>query len=493
MLAGCVYAQTQTEFHFTGSSQVYEIPDDVTGILIEAWGAQGGGSEGSNIANQDDGGLGGYAKGIKMIGTGQILYIDVGGKPVLISGSGNVGGYNGGGDAGRYGGGGGGASDVKLNLAGIYETLIVAGGGGGGITGGLDYGTGGAGGGLTGADGISLLNNNVPTGGTQSAGGMGAGGFATSGTFGNGGSFLIIQRSSRVAGGGGGYYGGGGGFEVGGAGGSSYLGGVTSGSTETGIRSSNGMVRITELFTNGGGSIISGNARYLENDAIGLNFTVDGENVLFRDIWYYRINGDSREFSFPKPDFTTEFIDNKATLTWLDVGERGLFSAQLIQTINQPNTAAATLSNTFRITSLTNQAMQFDLFHYVDFDIVTQSNDEATLLSGIDHISVIDPVTPNDTNTAEMRAGGNLAFQVTDQAEEGLNEWLNDETITALDNSGLPFVSGDFSGAFQWSEFIPANASLFIEDSFSAGAATAPEPALPRVLLDLIFNHGFEN
>ncbi len=493
-MASCTLINTavaQTDFTFTGEEQTYVVPDGVSGIQIEAWGAQGGGSEGDGIANQDDGGLGGYASGTLLVNNGDELNILVGGKPVLIPGGENVGGFNGGGAAGRYGGAGGGASDVRMAGNGLFNRIIVAGGGGGGNTGNPDLGAGGAGGGLIGENGFSSLGFSEPTGGTQSIGGTGAG-TGTNGTLGNGGTF-IIGNSDKVAGGGGGLFGGGAASVVaGGAGGSSFLGNLINGSTVSGVRSSNGLVRITEVLSNAVGSITAGNADYSYSGFGSITqIRVNGQGVLFKDWWHYRITGDNREFEFPIPDFKTIFDGNRALLIWLDVGGRGLFSAQLTQIIGQPNAAGATLINTFKITNLTNQAIQFDMFHFVDIDIAGSTNYEATLLSGNNYISLIDNTTSNATNTAEIRAGGNLAYQVG--GNQTIETLLTNDTITALNDSGLPFgPGGDFTSAFQWSEFIPAYGSLIIQDSLAAGATTAPVPAQPVILTDLIFDDGFE-
>ena len=485
-------ANAQIDFTFTGTIQEYTVPAGVSSLKIEAWGAQGGGSEGLNIANQDDGGLGGYAQGTLMVTSGDELFILVGGKPVMIPGGGNTGGYNGGGNGRQYGGAGGGASDVRLNGSAFFNRILIAGGGGGGNTGSLDYGAGGAGGGLIGADGISYLNSSVPTGGTQSSGGIGANG--ADGSIVTGGNGFNMN----MAGGGGGFWGGGAGLESGGAGGSSFIhpidGVFTPGirmintSSTAGVRSSNGLVRITEVFS----KITDGNSEYKYDNLIAqlTSFTVNQEDVLFHDWWYYRVNGDSREYAFPTPDFTTEFNGNKAILTWLDVDGRGLFSAQLIQVIDQPNINGATLNNKFIFTNLSNQSIQLDMFHYIDFDVGVFISDEAMLLSDINYISLINNETSNTTNTAQMRAGGNLAYQVGNSGPvKGL---LVDDSLTALDNSGLPFGPADFSGVFQWSKFIPVSSSLIIEDSLAAGASTAPEPAQPLVFIDLIFVNDFE-
>ena len=128
---------------------------------------------------------------------------------------------------------GGGASDIRLingdwdNFNGLKSRIIIAAGGGGN---GYDAGNvPGAGGGLKGLDasGVVWFNhsyNVLPTGGTQTSGGIST--LSDSyGTFGTGGTSYGDYDGG--GGGGSGYYGGGGGYVDNGAGGSSFISGYT--------------------------------------------------------------------------------------------------------------------------------------------------------------------------------------------------------------------------------------------------------------------------
>jgi prepilin-type N-terminal cleavage/methylation domain-containing protein len=224
----------------TSGSYNLTIPNGITSVAIEVWGAEGSGGLGGYYGG---GGRGGYAKGNLAISTDKTLNIYVGG-----GGNGTLsatGGYNGGGNgAGAAGGGGGGASDVRYGGNTITPTdyrKIVAGGGGGG---GYDCeDDGGYGGGITGGNGTGTGASGGPSSPTAGF----SLGIGTNGT-------------NYGAGGGGGYYGGKGSSSQcpgGGGGGSGYVGGVTSttltagdasmpapgGGTETG-HGGNGYVRI---------------------------------------------------------------------------------------------------------------------------------------------------------------------------------------------------------------------------------------------------------
>ncbi|MBL0238539.1 MAG: hypothetical protein IPQ02_18570 [Saprospiraceae bacterium] len=108
-------------------------------------------------------------------------------------------------------------------------------------------------GGLTGSNGLGGDCGAVGEGfgGTQAAGGNGGtncgfGGNGGSGSLGQGGNSSLSPFSGHSGAGGGGYYGGGAGSVDGhGGGGSSYIGGVTSGSTTPGLRTGNGNICIS--------------------------------------------------------------------------------------------------------------------------------------------------------------------------------------------------------------------------------------------------------
>ncbi|MFN8715328.1 MAG: T9SS type A sorting domain-containing protein [Bacteroidota bacterium] len=268
---------------FTGAMQVYTVPCGVTSLLIEAYGAQGGnGATGGNSSTGGAGAAGGYSSGALTVVPGQTLFIYVGG-----SGATPTGGFNGGASGGsQNAGGGGGATDVRVNSSNVADRVLVAGGGGGGGRGGCEQaivngGNGGNGGGGNGANGADAPTPGGVAGGgfgavgaNAGAAGIGCGGFlgqpgltATneSGANGGNGQTCCCFGAPSIpggGGGGGGFIGGGGGGGGsagttgcsgndkggggGGAGGSSYNGGMTTaGALIAGIRTGNGVVRIT--------------------------------------------------------------------------------------------------------------------------------------------------------------------------------------------------------------------------------------------------------
>lgn len=267
-------------FEFSGAAQSFVVPDGVTRITVEAYGAQGGNGTGF-FGDGGAGGLGGAVTATLTVTPGETLVVMVGGaaeSPLYTPTDFDApGGYNGGGDGGAditqtsvRGAGGGGASDVRRGAGGLADRIVVAGGGGGGGGGSTvlssdDGGAGGGGGGLAGAAGAFGVGSGQlwgpGGGGTQVAGG--AGGNATAdpdgaaGTLGAGGAGAAITSTlSRIGGGGGGggFFGGGGGESNstaldgvggGGGGGSSFTVITATGVThQQGVRSGNGLVVI---------------------------------------------------------------------------------------------------------------------------------------------------------------------------------------------------------------------------------------------------------
>lgn len=231
-------ASTSVSFAYTGASQSFVVPINVTTITVDAWGAQGYSASGGG------GGLGGYSRGDLAVTPGETITVNVGGAGTVANLADILmgGGFNGGGDgvvwpngAGQnYAGGGGGASDVRRGSL-LVSRLIVAGGGGGGTTNGS---IGGAGGGLVGG---TATGSTPGTGGTQLVGGNVNAGFGFGGD-------AISGNTGWVGGGGGGWYGGGASpAHYGGGGGSSYIGGVgvTNGLLLQGVRAGNGAVTLT--------------------------------------------------------------------------------------------------------------------------------------------------------------------------------------------------------------------------------------------------------
>lgn len=198
-------------YDFTGSVQTFDVPPDVTSVVIDVYGAQGG------TVSENTGGLGGRVRARVPVIAGERLDVYVGGQASSQSG-----GFNGGGNGGRSGArGGGGASDIRRVGGAVTNRILIGAGGGGGAshTTGNAPSSGGNGGYPDGEPGNEWdVFGPSATGGrgaTQTAGGVAGTGnpniAATDGTFAQGGTGAQSAASNGGGGGGGGLYGGGGG------------------------------------------------------------------------------------------------------------------------------------------------------------------------------------------------------------------------------------------------------------------------------------------
>jgi hypothetical protein len=237
-------------FNYTGASQTFTVPSNVSSFIAYMWGAGGSGGSTQNDTLGGNGGAGAYVTAaISNYSAGQTFGILVGQSNVSSNNT-TINAFGGGGNGGgqltqRVGGSGGGRSEINIGTVGNTPNgtrILVAGGGGGGnarYQTNESAQTGGIGGYTSGGNGSG--NGTVPTGGSQSAGGNAGSGLkdsggssATAGTAGiggyaTGGAEAIDTNYGAGGGGGGGYFGGGGGdggqidtTAQSGAGGSSY-------------------------------------------------------------------------------------------------------------------------------------------------------------------------------------------------------------------------------------------------------------------------------
>jgi hypothetical protein len=236
------YNNTQS-YDYTGADQTFTVPNDITGtkeILVEIWGAGGGGTV-AYYGPDYGGGAGGYTKAtISTATAGETLTIKVGKGGTVKTTTSEYGGAGvGGNTSGLEGSSGGGYSGVFANTT----PLAISGGGGGASPGHNEQGIAGGGGGANQSGTASTSTSMGGRAGTTSAGGVKAASCATDGaqyTGGNG----CGAGSEGGGGGGAGYYGGGGGnsngtANGGGGGGSGYLD-ATRGSLITATAGQNG-------------------------------------------------------------------------------------------------------------------------------------------------------------------------------------------------------------------------------------------------------------
>jgi hypothetical protein len=210
------------------------------------------------------------------------------------------------------------------------------------------------------------------------------------------------------------------------------------------------------------GSISDGAATYTLNNYgtsdWSSNFVVDGVDHLFSLGYWYRLAGGTDETVFPAPS-SASFSGNAATLGWTNFSGTGL-DATLDLVITEPAEGSGELTSTLTISNTGSTDQSIDVFSYTDFDLAGSSGgDSAVLASANNAITITDDVT-----TGTSAATGGDAYQVANWPT--IRDLAGNAAVDDLDNSGLPFGPGDFTGAFQWqSRTVPAGGQLTFEDT----------------------------
>ncbi len=200
------------------------------------------------------------------------------------------------------------------------------------------------------------------------------------------------------------------------------------------------------------------------NSAAGLgNFGANGVDHLYQNWWYYSVSGDTTGSAFnnsggqltmtPDPD------GRSATLAWANVDGRN-FAARLVSCVYSTSSTTGVCTQTMSITNNTGGALGINIYNYTDFDVSqTAGGDSAAQIPN--GTTGQQMVTDGTTNaTAYFMAEGFLGYEVA--AFAGLRtNILNGFNGAAypLNNSGLPFGPGDYTGAYQWAVAIPPGAT----------------------------------
>src|SRR5699024_6276990 len=143
---------------------------------------------------------------------------------------------------------------------------------------------------------------------------------------------------------------------------------------------------------------------------------------------------------------------------------------------NQSNgtllTATVTLS-----TAVTGPAVNLSFFNYFDFDVAgTSAGDSATLMS--DNPALRMRIVDTNGSIAEARALDASAYQVG--SFSNVRNLLTNANADNLNNTGLPFGPGDFTGAVQWDVLLNPGNTITLQSSFLLNPV--PEPATMTAL-----------
>ena len=211
------------------------------------------------------------------------------------------------------------------------------------------------------------------------------------------------------------------------------------------------------------GTISDGTATFSRN-----NFAIRSNNIDYRvgagpdqayeDAWYFRVVGDPDETLLATPD-TQNYSGSVSTLTWSDVGGRGLFDAELTTTVFESDGGTTSIiQHDLALTNIGSESFDIHVFGYLDYDLINDIINEAELVNDPDLIRVT-----NENTFGEFHGVGAVEFQATSTFSfQSLRDLMVDGQPTQLDGSGLPFGPDDWEGAFQWNATIaPASSETF--------------------------------
>lgn len=246
-----------------------------------------------------------------------------------------------------------------------------------------------------------------------------------------------------------------------------------------------------------GGTITSGSVTYtigtLPTSQTGTGPVVDWKisgpaspDQLVSNWWYYRV-GNERERPFGNYNktpanngsvTTTEtYSGNTATFTIRETSNSAgtvRFNAVLAYTLTSgPNGSWSLLETSLQISNPNSTPLTMTLFNYLNADIQgTATNDTATR-PATNQIRITDPTGFVMLHTATTAP---TSYQVA--AASTLLNSLTNNSATNLNNTGLPFGPGNYTGAYQWNVTVPANGTFTIFSSIRTSDPNihTPEP-----------------
>lgn len=218
-----------------------------------------------------------------------------------------------------------------------------------------------------------------------------------------------------------------------------------------------------------GGSITQGFSNFSLTD-IGTgatasplaSFSVGGAgnpNHMYQNWWWFRVQGDSNETAFNNAS-NWSYSGNTARLEFSTAS----FDAVIQYTVTSIRNGLGVLTTTATVFNTSADPLTLNLFNYADLDMNSTALNDSADLNGVNIIRV------TDGGNTGWRANyeGTDAYQVASFA--GIRGILNDPNADDLNNTGLPFGPGDWTGAFQWS---------FSIGSLSAATASATITIIP--------------
>ncbi|MDX2114350.1 MAG: hypothetical protein SFZ24_01845 [Planctomycetota bacterium] len=216
-------------------------------------------------------------------------------------------------------------------------------------------------------------------------------------------------------------------------------------------------------------SAVSGSANLDANGAAA------GGDSLFATWWHYRVDNDTREFTYHAPANPFVAAGDTMTATFNLPSAAPSFRSELRYQISDPDgagTATALLQQYNRITNTSSTTRVLNVFSYADFDPNGSFSHPYSYDAGRQAFTgASGPVT------FFYKGFGANAYQANDFST--LRGLLEDAAVTNLNNTvDGPGQSGtgDFTGAFQWTLTLAPGQSIELLSVLSLNTEPVPAP-----------------
>jgi hypothetical protein len=161
--------------------------------------------------------------------------------------------------------------------------------------------------------------------------------------------------------------------------------------------------------------------------------------------WYYRIAGDTREFSFRNIGGQTGGVtptNDHGDRDLANVDNRNLLKASFDYDVYDAGPASGVFISRVTVMNISAAPISLDLFCYTDLDLAGSSGNDSCTGDNNRHF-----VTDLTGIQVEIRALGNDLSQVG--AYPTVRNLMTNTVVNNL-NGTLPPFTGDYTGAFQW-------------------------------------------
>ena len=213
-----------------------------------------------------------------------------------------------------------------------------------------------------------------------------------------------------------------------------------------------------------------------------LEFTTSGDEHYYETWWYYRMDGDTQEYTLHSPTSRT-VTTNTASYTF-DVDTD--VEAELDMILTSPSTGLATLAQTITIHNNSVSDATLSFFHYLDLDLGNSSSDDEA-----DWVSDTAMNIWDTTNTvaAQFVGPNSDLYEVMEYSD--LQSMLTDTALDDFTDNGLPFGPEDYTGGYQWDLVIPAGESWALPIAIAVEEGTVTSPTAEVITEDC--SDGFDN